>query len=300
MRIRIFLPDQSLQLSTDAGTVACRFPVSTSSLGAGELRGSYQTPRGRHVIRAMIGRDAPAGTVFVGRRPTGEIWNAALHATHPGRDWILSRILWLSGKEPGRNRLGAVDTMARHIYIHGTPDSENLGEPCSRGCVRMNNEDIVALFDQVTPGTSVSLVEYALTPGPWQALGTEAGRIREQVFVMEQGVPPDLEYDGIDPHCTHALAVDAKGQAIGTGRLLPDGHIGRMAVLPPWRDQGVGGALLETLMHEARVRHMDRVMLNAQQAAVGFYQRFGFTEVGETFMEAGIPHQAMVRPIGEI
>ena len=131
--------------------------MSTSKHGAGELHGSRQTPRGRHVIRAKIGSGAPANAVFRGRRPTGEIYSPELKVQFPERDWILTRILWLSGTETGRNRLGNVDTMRRYIYIHGMPDSEPLGVPGSIGCIRMRNGDIVELFDLVPAGTTVEI-----------------------------------------------------------------------------------------------------------------------------------------------
>ena len=140
---------------TDARGVSHRYPVSTSKHGPGERMGSFRTPRGRHLIRAKIGAGSPSGTVFVGRRPTGEIWSAALAREHPGRDWILTRILWLSGLEKGFNRLGDVDTMRRYIYIHGMPDSEPCGIPASIGCIRMRNSDIIELFDRVEIGTPV-------------------------------------------------------------------------------------------------------------------------------------------------
>ena len=123
--------------------------VSTALRGAGEVSGSEMTPRGRHLIRAKIGDGAEPGTVFRGRRPTGEVWTPELAALHPGRDWILSRILWLSGCEPGHNRLGDRDSMRRYIYIHGNPDSEPMGEPRSHGCIRMRNADVIDLFDRV-------------------------------------------------------------------------------------------------------------------------------------------------------
>jgi lipoprotein-anchoring transpeptidase ErfK/SrfK len=93
--------------------------------------------------------------VFVGRRPTGELFGDELQARHPGRDWILTRILWLSGLEPGRNRLGNVDTMRRYIYIHGSPDAARMGTPGSHGCIRMHNADVIDLFDRVPAGTRV-------------------------------------------------------------------------------------------------------------------------------------------------
>jgi lipoprotein-anchoring transpeptidase ErfK/SrfK len=131
--------------------------VSTSKHGAGELLGSFQTPRGRHLIRAKIGAGAPEGAVFRGRRPTGEIYTPDLARAHPDRDWILTRILWLSGTEVGRNRLGNVDTMRRYIYVHGTPDGDRLGFPGSIGCIRMGNADIVELFERVRVGTIVEI-----------------------------------------------------------------------------------------------------------------------------------------------
>ncbi len=135
------------------------FDVSTAARGAGEQNGSLCTPRGHHVIRARIGAGARPGTVFVGRRPTGEIYSPALARDYPGRDWILTRILWLCGTEPGRNRRGEVDTMRRYIYIHGTPDETILGHPGSHGCIRMANADIITLFDGVTAGTPVFIHE---------------------------------------------------------------------------------------------------------------------------------------------
>lgn len=156
LSIRVCLAAQTLELLRGAEVVET-YPASTSRYGAGELRGSHRTPRGRHLVRAKIGAGAPAGAVFRGRRPTGEVYSAALAAAQPGRDWILTRILWLSGTEVGRNRLGEVDTMRRYIYIHGTPDTEVLGVPGSIGCIRMANRDIVELFDLVPVGTIVDI-----------------------------------------------------------------------------------------------------------------------------------------------
>ena len=152
-RIEISIPNQSLDLIDDNGAVIRSYRVSTSRNGAGEMRGSYCTPRGRHVIRAKIGSGAPANTVFVERRPTGELYTPGLAAAFPRRDWILTRILWLSGEEPGFNRLGQVDTMRRYIYIHGSPDSVEMGRPGSIGCIRMRNQDIMELFERVRQGT---------------------------------------------------------------------------------------------------------------------------------------------------
>jgi len=158
MRIRVHLPTQTLELLDDAGRVVARYEVSTAANGPGEQRGSFCTPRGRHIIRAKIGAGAPENTVFVRRRPTGEIYTPELAARHPGRDWILTRILWLSGCEPGFNRLGEVDTMRRYIYIHGSPNEVPMGVPGSRGCIRMRNRDIIELFDRVAVGTPVDIL----------------------------------------------------------------------------------------------------------------------------------------------
>jgi len=154
--IRITLAEQRLELLR-GGAAFKSYAISTSKHGAGERAGSYQTPRGAHVIRAKIGDCAPLGAVFRGRRPTGEIYSEELARAYPGRDWILTRILWLSGLEVGRNRLADVDTMRRYIYIHGTPDSTTLGSPNSIGCVRMRNAAVVELFDLVPTGTGVEI-----------------------------------------------------------------------------------------------------------------------------------------------
>ena len=135
------------------------FIVSTAGNGAGEQSGSECTPRGWHQVRARIGAEQPENTVFVARRPTGEIYTPELNAEQPGRDWILTRILWLSGLEPGKNRLGKIDTMRRYIYIHGTPDEIELGQPGSHGCIRMRNTELVELFDMVPAGTEVDIIE---------------------------------------------------------------------------------------------------------------------------------------------
>jgi len=154
MRLEIDVPAQTLTLLDDGSEVR-RYSVSTAKNGVGERNGSYCTPRGEHIVRAKIGAGQPESTVFVRRRPTGERWTPELHARFPGRDWILTRILWLSGCEPGKNRLGDVDTMRRYIYIHGSPDIVEMGTPGSIGCIRMRNRDIVELFDLVAPYTPV-------------------------------------------------------------------------------------------------------------------------------------------------
>lgn len=156
MSLRVSLSAQTLTLTRGAG-LEKTYVVSTSKHGAGEAAGSFKTPCGRHIVRAKIGAGAPLNAVFRGRRQTGEIYSAELARAHPDRDWILTRILWLSGTEIGRNRLGPVDTMRRYIYIHGTPDSERLGSPGSIGCIRMANSDVIELFDLVPFGTVVDI-----------------------------------------------------------------------------------------------------------------------------------------------
>lgn len=138
-----------------AGQLLASYPVSSGLNGVGEQMGSGCTPRGWHMVRARIGAHQPLGAVFVGRRPTGEIYSPALARRYPDRDWILTRILWLNGLEPGFNRLGAVDSMRRFIYIHGTPPTVGLGSPASKGCIRMRSADIVELFEAIPARTRV-------------------------------------------------------------------------------------------------------------------------------------------------
>jgi L,D-transpeptidase YbiS len=159
MKIEISITKQTLNLLDNVGKVRAKYHVSTAANGAGCDKNSGCTPLGEHIIRAKIGGGAVANTVFVGRRPTGEICTPELMNEFPERDWILTRILWLSGKEVGKNRLGNVDTMQRYIYIHGSPDGTKMGEIGSHGCVRMRNADIVELFDLVEIGTHVVIVE---------------------------------------------------------------------------------------------------------------------------------------------
>ncbi|MAB99080.1 MAG: hypothetical protein CMK71_13610 [Pseudomonadaceae bacterium] len=156
--LHISLADQTLYGFADDALVV-RLPVSTALNGAGELNGSGCTPRGMHVVRAKIGAGLPEGAVLRGRRWTSEVWSAALAEQLPGRDWILSRILWLSGCEPGRNRLGKVDTFRRYIYLHGTPPTEPMGVALSHGCIRLRNPDLIGLYDRVSVGCRVLIDE---------------------------------------------------------------------------------------------------------------------------------------------
>ncbi|MDH4872606.1 L,D-transpeptidase [Pseudomonas sp. BN515] len=156
--LHISIADQQLY-GFAKGQLVLRMPVSTALNGAGETNGSNCTPRGLHQIRARIGDGLPLGAVLRGRRWTGEVWNAELHQRFPGRDWILTRILWLSGCEPGRNRLGRVDSFRRYIYLHGTPDTEPMGVPLSHGCIRLRNADVLELFDRVPVHCAVRIDE---------------------------------------------------------------------------------------------------------------------------------------------
>lgn len=152
--LRVDIAHQSLDW-VEKGRVTHAWPVSTAKNGPGELRGSEKTPRGWHRIRAKIGEGQPLNAVFRGRRPTGEIYGESLEAQFPDRDWILTRILWLGGMEPGFNRYGAVDTTWRYIYVHGSPDQGVSGEPLSHGCIRMKSPDMLDLFNRVSVGMRI-------------------------------------------------------------------------------------------------------------------------------------------------
>ncbi len=156
--IRVSIAEQKMRLFDNQTAVRC-YSISTAKNGSGELKNSDMTPRGRHIIRAKIGANCPINTVFIHRRPTGEIFSSALQQANPNRDWILTRILWLSGCEIGKNRLGLVDTMARYIYIHGCPDDVAMGIPQSHGCVRMRNIELIEFFDLAPVGAEVMIEE---------------------------------------------------------------------------------------------------------------------------------------------
>ena len=156
MSIQVSIANQQLRLMR-ANEVIASYSVATAKNGPGQESGSECTPLGEHIVRAKIGAQMPVNTVFVGRRATGEIYSEALATDYPNRDWILTRILWLSGIEPGVNRFANVDTMRRYIYIHGAPDSHEMGKPSSHGCIKMSNQDVCDLFDRVAIGTPVSI-----------------------------------------------------------------------------------------------------------------------------------------------
>jgi L,D-transpeptidase YbiS len=156
--IQVSIAEQRLQL-IENGHKLLDVSVATAKNGPGEQSGSECTPRGMHQIRAKIGGNCQPNTVFVGRRPTGEFYQPSLRSQFPDRDWILTRILWLSGLEPGKNRLREVDTMRRYVYIHGCPDDDKMGIPSSHGCIKMRNSDVICLFDLVETGTRVNIME---------------------------------------------------------------------------------------------------------------------------------------------
>ena len=157
MKINISIAQQQLDILGDDDQLIQQFSISSAKNGVGQANGSFCTPLGKHIIRAKIGQGQPTNTVFIRRRPTGEIYTPALGEQFPKRDWILTRIMWLSGCEPGFNRGGTVDTMRRYVYIHGSPDSVEMGKPGSIGCIRMRNTDLLTLFDQIHPGIQVDI-----------------------------------------------------------------------------------------------------------------------------------------------
>jgi len=158
--ITVSIKNQSLQVyKSPSDQLIKEYRIATAKNGPGEQSGSECTPRGKHIIRAKVGDGASANTVFIGRRPTGEIYSSKLRASHPNRDWILTRILWLSGKQPGFNRLGNVDTMRRYVYIHGCPEEDEMGIPSSHGCIKMRNADVIELFEMIPVYTPVDIAE---------------------------------------------------------------------------------------------------------------------------------------------
>lgn len=159
MQLEINLKKQLLTVFDQQQKIIKTYLVSTAKNGAGEQINSEKTPRGRHEIFQKIGAGVPINSVFVGRKLTGEIYAPDLKQQFPNRDWILTRILWLSGLEPGKNQGGEIDTKARYIYLHGTPEATPVGEIGSRGCIRMRNQAIIELFDWVSVGDIVNIIE---------------------------------------------------------------------------------------------------------------------------------------------
>lgn len=158
MNLIVNVKKQTLEYYSN-NELECEYSISTAKNGVGEKNGSECTPRGMHIIRAKIGANAKENAVFIGRRLSGEIFTEDLRQQYPKRDWILTRILWLSGSEKGVNRLGSVDTMRRYIYIHGCPNSDLMGVPSSHGCIKMRNVDLINLFNKVDVGATVEIKE---------------------------------------------------------------------------------------------------------------------------------------------
>jgi L,D-transpeptidase YbiS len=156
--LKVTISSQTLQVFDDEKEIK-KYSISSAKNGAGEVFGSEKTPRGWHTIRAKIGAKAPVNAVFVRRRPTGEVYTPELKKQFPERDWILTRIFWLSGLEVGKNRLGNRDTMRRYVYIHGTPDEVPMGSPGSKGCIRMRNDDLIELFNEIPVRTRILILE---------------------------------------------------------------------------------------------------------------------------------------------
>ena len=158
MHIKISISKQQLILFDEEDSIK-QYSISTAKNGSGERKNSECTPRGKHIIAEKIGQAAKENSVFVGRIETNELYNPKLRDFHPGRDWILTRILWLSGTEEGKNKGGDVDSHDRYIYIHGSPEDIEMGYPGSRGCIRMRNSDVIELFNLVNVGTRVTISE---------------------------------------------------------------------------------------------------------------------------------------------
>ena len=253
MDIFISLPAQVLELY-DGYQVQARYSVSTSENGGGESSGSFMTPRGRHVIRAKIGAGSPPNAVFVARRPTGEMWSPELSSAFPGRDWILTRILWLSGREPGCNRLGPVDTMRRYIYLHGSPDTAPMGKPGSHGCIRMRNDDIIALYDSVPPYTRVNIGDFFVVA----ALGSTSKLEIQALTASEQQI----------------------GRCVADSR----GHIAELSVNDAWRRKGVARQLLRSLIKQARVAGLTKLTVASSFGQEAFWRGLEFQPTPELTM----------------
>jgi hypothetical protein len=289
VQLVIDIKTQRLYLSLQGQKIAC-YPISTAVRGVGEERGSFKTPRGKHRIRAKIGVDLPEGAILVRRRFTGEVYTPALAAQFPKRDWILSRILWLSGTQPGLNRLGAVDTMQRYIYIHGCPDSAPMGEPYSMGCIRMRNQDVMKLFDQVEVGTEVLIIEDStLAPTEFTPI------IRE--LTAQQASPLFLSNLSLPRYTTDAAVVsdgayfyiswNPWGEIVAYARLRREGMLDSVCLQHPQFLQGLMLAIM------TRVKQLGwfeiRAMVQVENMA--YFQDFQFTPVGDIFIQGNQYYQ---------
>lgn len=283
MQIRIELAQQTLTLSDDCGSIVQVYPVSTALRGAGEQSGSLQTPRGLHVVRAKIGAGLPAGAVLKGRRATGEIADAQLVAQHPQRDWILSRILWLSGCQAGLNRLGQCDTMARYIYIHGTPDSEPMGVPQSHGCIRMRNGDVIDLFERIDVGCRVLIVpEDEPAPRTVMLNGQQARSVLSRL---------GQAYSEQDARAQHGVIWNWQGKVLAYARLHTEGWLDKLSIDCPAQAASLYAELLQALKAEAQSRgwfELRALVVEGQQAP---YHAAGFNARSDVFIHQGEPHQ---------
>lgn len=286
MRLIIELAGQILRIM-DKERLLREYPVSTARLGAGEARGSFRTPRGRHMVRAKIGAGLPEGAVLKGRRWTGEIATAELVAQNPERDWILSRILWLSGCQPGFNRLGVCDTMARYIYIHGTPDSEPIGVPQSHGCIRMRNADVIELFDLIPVGSEVLIVPPdAGDPASFPLVRIASPDAFPGLFADMLPIPGFAAP-------VHWVVWDWQGTAVASMRLTAEGRLDGLAVLPVWRGKGLETRLLQTALDEAKKRGWFELRALADSGAMDLFSQAGFELVGERVGIGGVDHWMM-------
>lgn len=286
---RLVIDIKTQTLVARAGDVElARYPVSTAMKGAGEQNGSLMTPRGKHRIRAKIGAGLPAGAVFVGRRFTGEIYAGSLAAAFPQRDWILSRILWLCGMQPGVNRFGSVDSMRRYIYIHGCPDSEPMGVPYSHGCIRMRNQDIMALFECVDTHTEVCIVE-DMAASEW-LLRTLSARhkgyldsLRDQTrYYSGQAVARQAEP-------TFYLVWDQWGERLASCRLCLEGIVDELRA-DPTKPQALQKLLAAVIARAAEIGWYE-VRVMAVYTELGLFQSLGWMPVGDPFTLNGQRYQ---------
>jgi hypothetical protein len=264
------------------------FSISTSARGVGEEQGSFKTPQGKHRIQAKIGAGLPEGAVLVGRRFTGEIYTAHLAQQYPERDWILSRILWLSGTQPGVNRFGRVDTMQRYIYIHGCPDSAPMGAPHSMGCIRMRNQDVITLFDQVEAGTEVLIIK-----DNRQASITFTPIIRElsaqhALSLLDLSLPCyTAEAAIVSTGAYFYIGWNPWGEIIACARLNQEGIMDKVCLqhsrflLP----------LLSAIMARAKQLGWFEIRVMVQIEKVADFQACQFTPVGDVFVQENQPYQ---------
>ena len=285
MQIRIELAQQTLTLCDDCGNTVQVYPVSTAQRGAGEQNGSLQTPRGLHVVRAKIGAGLPAGAVLKGRRATGEIADAQLVAQHPQRDWILSRILWLSGCQAGLNRLGQCDTMARYIYIHGTPDSEPMGVPQSHGCIRMRNRDVIDLFERIAVGCRVLIIPED-EPAP-QTVMLNGQQVRSVLSRLGQS------YSEQDARAQHWVSWNWQGEVLAYARLHREGWLDKLRVYQDDLISSLTTELIQTIKAEAANKGWYELRALVADGEQSIYQRAGFSTRSDVCEHQAVAQQML-------